>query len=75
GVSAVIRPVPLNPASHVDMGVMNAAGIMLFVFMFTGRTRIMDRWEGCLALLFYLAYLGYLLLPVILPGTAGVKPG
>lgn len=64
GVSAVIRPLPFNPSANVDMGVMLAASILLFVFMFTGRVRIMDRWEGALALLLYALYTGYLLYPI-----------
>lgn len=68
GVSAVIHPLPFNPAANVDMGVMMAASLLLFVFMFTGRVRIMDRWEGALALLIYLLYIGYLLLPLLSPG-------
>ncbi|BBO71869.1 K+-dependent Na+/Ca+ exchanger [Desulfosarcina alkanivorans] len=69
GVSAVIRPLPFNPAANVDMGAMMASGILLFVFMFSGRVRIMDRWEGGLALLVYGLYLGYLLYPLFPTGT------
>ena len=75
GVSAVLRPLPFNPAANVDMGVMMAAGILLFVFMFTGRVRIMDRWEGALALLIYLLYIVYLLLPILSPGTLAGSGG
>ena len=64
GITAVIRPLPFNPAANVDMGVMMAASIMLFIFMFTGRVRIMDRWEGVLALLTYALYVVYLLYPL-----------
>jgi cation:H+ antiporter len=64
GISALIHPLPFNPAANVDMGMMMAASILLFVFMYTGRVRIMDRWEGGLALLIYLFYIGYLLLSV-----------
>lgn len=63
GVSAVIRPLPFSPPLNVDMGVMTAAGILLFIFMFTGRVRMMDRREGALALLIYALYIGYLLRP------------
>ena len=69
GVSAVIRPLPFNPAANVDMGVMMAASILLFIFMFTGRVRLMDRWEGALALLIYAFYVAYLLVPLFLPGV------
>ena len=64
GVSAIIRPLPFNPAANVDMGVMMAASLLLFIFMFTGRIRVMDRREGALALLIYFLYIGYLLLPI-----------
>lgn len=67
GVSAVIKPLPFDPQGHVDMGVMTAASILLFVFMFTGRERIMDRWEGGLALLIYCLYVSFLLFSVYAP--------
>ena len=69
GISAVIRPLPFNPAANVDMGVMMAASILLFIFMFTGRVRLMDRWEGVLALLIYAFYVAYLLVPLFSPGV------
>ena len=75
GVSAVIRPLPFNPAAHVDVGVMMAASILLFIFMFTGRVRIMDRWEGVLALLIYALYSGYLLYPLFSPGVTAASGG
>ena len=64
GLSAVIRPLPFDPRGHVDMGVMTAASILLFIFMFTGQERIMDRWEGALAILIYCLYVGFLLFSI-----------
>jgi cation:H+ antiporter len=55
------------------MGVMMAASILLFIFMFTGRLRIMDRWEGVLALLIYALYITYLLFPLFSPGVPAVS--
>jgi cation:H+ antiporter len=75
GASAVIRPLPFNPAANVDMGVLMASGILLFIFMFTGRVRIMDRWEGALALLIYALYVTYLLVPVFSPGFSAGSAG
>lgn len=72
GVSALIRPLPFSPAANVDMGVLTAASILLFIFMFTGRLRIMDRWEGVLALVIYALYVGYLLYPLF---STAVPPG
>ena len=60
GVSAVIRPLPFYPAGHLDMGVAAAAGLMMVVFLFAGRHRVMGRREGVLALLIYGGYLFYL---------------
>lgn len=68
GLSALIHPLPLGPASHVDMGVVTAAAVLLFVFMGTGSVRVMGRREGVLAMLIYLVYLGYLVSSVLLPG-------
>jgi cation:H+ antiporter len=60
GLSAVIAPLPFHPVAYMDMGVMLAAGIMMFIFMFTARVRIMGRLEGGLALLIYVLYIGSL---------------
>jgi cation:H+ antiporter len=70
GASAVIRPLPVVPATHVDLGVMTAAAVMLVVFLFAGRVRIMGRPEGLLALLLYGLYLAYLLLPLLFPDAS-----
>lgn len=67
GISAVIRPLPVNPAVNVDMAMMTAASLLLFIFMFTGRVRVMDRWEGGLSILIYLLYVGYLFFPILSP--------
>ncbi len=67
GVSALIRPLAVEPARNIDLGVLLGATLLLFVFMFTGRLRIMDRWEGALALVIYVVYLGYLSFSVIGP--------
>jgi cation:H+ antiporter len=60
GVSAVLAPLPFHPAAYMDMGMMVAAGIMMFIFLFSGRVRFMGRMEGALALLLYVSYIGYL---------------
>ena len=70
GASAVIRPLAVAPSTHVDLGVMTAAAVMLVVFLFVGRVRIMGRPEGLLALLLYGLYLAYLLYPAFFPDTS-----
>jgi len=61
GVSAVSRPLPLKESSNIDIGVVIAATMLLFVSMFTGKRKIIDRWEGWLMLGSYCLYVAYLI--------------
>ncbi len=61
GVSAVIRPAPYPAAFNVDMCILVAATVFLFVVMFTGKRHKLDRWEAGLMLLGYAGYVGYLM--------------
>ena len=56
GVSATINPVPLQAGGNFDMGVNLLAGLLLFLFIFTGRRHSIDRWEGGLFLALYVGY-------------------
>lgn len=59
GVSATIKPTPFSGSSNVDVCMVLFASLLLFAFMFTGGKRSMDRWEGVLAVMVYLAYLAF----------------
>ncbi len=60
GASAVVAPLPIQPADNVDLGATLLAGGLLFLFMFTGRPRhLLDRREGAVCLTIYAAYLAY----------------
>jgi cation:H+ antiporter len=65
GASAVIQPMAVNPAFHLDMAVLMAACILLVVFLYVGRVRIMGRLEGGAALLLFVCYLIYLFYPIV----------
>jgi cation:H+ antiporter len=56
GVSAVINPVPLQPGANMDLLVNLGAGLLLFLFIFTGKKHSVDRWEGVLFVGIYVAY-------------------
>ena len=56
GISATINPVPLQVGGNFDMGVNLLAGLLLFLFIFTGRRHSIDRWEGGLFLALYVGY-------------------
>jgi len=60
GTSAVIFPVPVKAASNVDMLVNIFLCFLVFMFIFTGKGRRLDRKEGILLVIIYLVYLVYL---------------
>lgn len=57
GLGAGIRPLLVRTGSNLDIAVVVAATGTLFVCMFTGRRRILDRWEGLLMLAGYALYM------------------
>ena len=60
GISSFIRPLPIHPRADIDIAVVFIATVILFVCMFTGKRRILDRWEGALLLAFYTGYVIFL---------------
>ncbi len=61
GICGVVQPVNYSPTFNVDAVAIIAATILLFVTMFTGKKRRLDRWEAALMLVGYAAYIGYLM--------------
>lgn len=61
GVSATIYPVSVQPGSNIDILMNILLGLIVFVFIFTGKEKWIDRKEGIVMLLIYLGYLGYLI--------------
>ena len=62
GVSTVIAPVELSSGSLFDVFVNIFAGLLLFIFLFTGKGRKIERWEGAVFVLCYIAYITYLII-------------
>ncbi|WP_018478838.1 calcium/sodium antiporter [Pontibacter roseus] len=62
GISAVVTPLQINPNSLFDIAVNIAASMLLFVFVFTGRGRVISRMEGGVFLLCYVVYVTMLIL-------------
>lgn len=62
GVSAVISPLPFNTLLDVDFVVMLVATVLLLVALFVGKRHIIERWQGALFILIYIAYVLYLIL-------------
>ncbi|PKV75144.1 calcium/sodium antiporter [Pontibacter ramchanderi] len=61
GVSTVVTPVQVNPASFTDIFMNIGACLLLFIFIFVGKGRQLARWEGGVLLLLYVAYIALLI--------------
>lgn len=62
GISAVIRPLPFNVASNVDILVVIASTCLIFLALIIGRRLIIKRVEGIVFLLSYLGYLTFVVM-------------
>jgi len=63
GLSSLIRPILVDPRRYaVDLTVLVVSGLFLFFTMFTGKRRVVDRWEGVLFLVCFAGYILFLLL-------------
>ena len=59
GSSSLIRPLPIQPTSNVDLLMTVCASVLLFGVMFIGRKHILHRWEGVTFLGVYVLYVIY----------------
>ncbi len=62
GISATIKPLPFQAKSNGDIGVVILASLLLFLSMFTGKKRSLDRWEGIVSLFLYGGYITLLII-------------
>lgn len=62
GISGTIVPLGINPDSIFDILVNILTGLLLFIFVFTGRGRKVERWEGAVFVIGYIAYVTYLII-------------
>lgn len=56
GVSGFINPLTYNTAFNRDIGLIAAGTFILFVAMYTGKKKQIDRWEAVVLLAMYVAY-------------------
>lgn len=59
-ISAFVRPVQFSLSFNFDIAILIAGTIFIFMAMFTGKKKKLDRWEALLLLSFYLIYTIYL---------------
>ncbi|MEE4603606.1 MAG: calcium/sodium antiporter, partial [Desulfobacteraceae bacterium] len=62
GISATIKPLPFQTKSNLDIAVVTVSSLLLFLFMFTGKKRSLDRWEGIVSLFLYGGYIAFLII-------------
>jgi cation:H+ antiporter len=62
GISAVITPLPFQTSGNPDIVMTIISSILLFVFLFIGKNHVLKKWQGVLFLMFYIAYLVFVIL-------------
>lgn len=61
GVSSLIRPVEFDTALNTDLALLALGTLFLFLAMFTGQKKKLDRWEAVILLITFIAYTIYLI--------------
>lgn len=62
GVSSVLKPIGFDPDFNIDLYILGGGTIFLFLAMFIGKEKILERWQASILLLFYLGYMAYLVI-------------
>lgn len=62
GISALISPIQMSTANLPDIGINFLSALLLFLFIFTGKGRQIERWEGFIFISLYISYVIWLIL-------------
>lgn len=57
GLSSIIAPLSFSSKLNFDLWVAVAASALLSVFMFIGKRYVIERWQGVICVLLYVAYI------------------
>lgn len=60
GISATIHPIDFDPKHNIDLLINLGAGVLLFALPLLNRERKLQRKDGVLFIIFYLAYIAWL---------------
>ncbi len=59
-ISSLVLPISFNPVFNTDIYLLAGGTFFLFIAMFTGGRKKLDRWEAIILLLIYLGYTAWL---------------
>ncbi len=62
GISSTIQPLPFTADLAADLRITFVVTLVLFLTLFVGKRNILERWQGVLFVLLYIAYLVFLVL-------------
>jgi cation:H+ antiporter len=60
-LSALIHPIAYNTSFNLDMYILLGGSLFLFIAMFSGQAKRLDRWEALVLILGFIGYTFYLL--------------
>lgn len=61
GFSSVLKPLPFNQSSQIDVMMTIFASFVLFVLLMVGKRHVIEKWQGALMIIIYVAYLLFLI--------------
>ena len=61
GITAIISPIPIPALARIDLLILLAATITLFLGIFLNKNERIERWQGVVFVAGYVAYITYLL--------------
>lgn len=61
-VSSLVRPITFSTVFNTDIYLLLGGTLFLFVAMFTGKKKTLDRWESAVLLLVFIGYTTYLVI-------------
>jgi cation:H+ antiporter len=59
-VSSLVRPIAFSPVFNMDIYLLLGGTLFLFLAMFTGRKKTLERWQSAVLLLTFIGYTTYL---------------
>ena len=59
GISALITPLPFEAKMNQQLMILFAANVLMLMFVFTGKGRMISRWEGAILTLGYVGFMWF----------------